>query len=107
MRASHGIPTDVPFRKLSPEHRARILEGDPPAGFPGVKGFFNWLERKKYKMHIRFFLTRYRGYATCPDCGGSRLARGSPRGARARQANHRRLRPQHHTRRANFLARLP
>jgi excinuclease ABC subunit A len=70
---SHGIPTDVPFRKLSPEHRARILEGDPPAGFPGVKGFFNWLERKKYKMHIRFFLSRYRGYATCPDCGGSRL----------------------------------
>jgi excinuclease ABC subunit A len=70
---AHGIPADMPFKKLSPEHRARIMEGDPPAGFPGVKGFFNWLERKKYKLHIRVFLSRYRGYATCPNCGGSRL----------------------------------
>jgi len=70
---ARGIPTDVPFRALSTEHRARIMEGDPKAGFPGVKGFFNWLERKKYKLHIRVFLSRYRGYATCPDCGGTRL----------------------------------
>jgi excinuclease ABC subunit A len=68
-----GIPTNVAFRNLSSEHRARILEGDPAAGFPGVKGFFNWLERKKYKLHIRVFLSRYRGYAICPDCGGTRL----------------------------------
>jgi excinuclease ABC subunit A len=68
-----GLPTNVAFRNLSAEHRARILEGDPAAGFPGVKGFFNWLERKKYKLHIRVFLSRYRGYAICPDCGGTRL----------------------------------
>ncbi|HEV3220646.1 MAG TPA: excinuclease ABC subunit UvrA [Candidatus Acidoferrales bacterium] len=68
-----GIPTDVAFRNLSAEHRAWILEGDPAAGFPGVKGFFNWLERKKYKLHIRVFLSRYRGYAICPECGGTRL----------------------------------
>jgi excinuclease ABC subunit A len=68
-----GIPTNVAFRNLSAEHRARILEGDPAAGFPGVKGFFNWLERKKYKLHIRVFLSRYRGYAICPDCNGTRL----------------------------------
>ncbi len=68
-----GIPTDVPFRNLSAEHRALILGGDPKAGYPGVKGFFNWLERKKYKLHIRVFLSRYRGYATCPDCNGTRL----------------------------------
>ncbi len=68
-----GIPTDVAFRNLSAEHRARILEGDPAEGFPGVKGFFNWLERKKYKLHIRVFLSRYRGYAICPDCNGTRL----------------------------------
>jgi excinuclease ABC subunit A len=70
---ARGIPTDVPFRQLSAEHRARITEGDPAAGFPGVKGFFDWLERKKYKLHIRVFLSRYRGYARCPECGGTRL----------------------------------
>ncbi|HXQ98737.1 MAG TPA: excinuclease ABC subunit UvrA [Candidatus Limnocylindrales bacterium] len=70
---SKGIPLDEPFRNLSAEHRTLILDGDPPAGFSGVKGFFNWLERKKYKLHIRVFLSRYRGYATCPDCGGTRL----------------------------------
>ena len=70
---SHGIPTDIPFRKLSTEHRARVMEGDPNAGYPGVKGFFDWLERKKYKLHVRVFLSRYRGYARCPDCNGTRL----------------------------------
>jgi excinuclease ABC subunit A len=67
------IPLDVPFRQLSGPHRTLILEGDAKVGFPGVKGFFGWLERKKYKLHVRVFLSRYRGYATCPDCGGTRL----------------------------------
>jgi len=70
---SSGISLDAPFRQLSAQHRALILQGDPQAGFPGVKGFFDWLERKKYKLHVRVFLSRYRGYATCPDCGGTRL----------------------------------
>ena len=43
--------------------------------FGGVQGFFQWLERKKYKVHIRVFLSRYRGYQTCPECGGTRLRR--------------------------------
>jgi excinuclease ABC subunit A len=70
---AQGIPLDVPFRQLSAPHRELILEGDPQAGFPGVQGFFEWLERKKYKLHVRVFLTRYRGYATCPECRGTRL----------------------------------
>ena len=70
---SSGIPLDAPFRQLSAQHRALVLQGDPQANFPGVKGFFDWLERKKYKLHVRVFLSRYRGYATCPDCGGTRL----------------------------------
>jgi excinuclease ABC subunit A len=68
-----GIPIDVPYRSLSVEHRKLIADGDPAAGFPGVKGFFEWLERKKYKLHVRVFLSRYRGYALCPECGGTRL----------------------------------
>ena len=70
---AQGIPTNVPWRQLSAEQRRLILEGDPQNKYEGVKGFFNWLERKKYKLHVRVFLSRYRGYATCPECGGTRL----------------------------------
>ena len=68
-----GIPLDVPFRQLSEAQREKIIEGDFQENFAGVKGFFAWLERKKYKLHVRVFLSRYRGYATCPDCRGTRL----------------------------------
>jgi excinuclease ABC subunit A len=68
-----GIPTNVPWRQLTAEQRRLILEGDAENDYQGVKGFFNWLERKKYKLHVRVFLSRFRGYATCPECGGTRL----------------------------------
>ncbi|HMD33071.1 MAG TPA: excinuclease ABC subunit UvrA, partial [Candidatus Acidoferrales bacterium] len=68
-----GIPLDVPFRDLSEKQQEVVVEGDRPGGYFGVKGFFEWLERKKYKLHVRVFLSRYRGYATCPDCHGTRL----------------------------------
>src|SRR5438128_3829088 len=70
---SRGIPANIPWRQLTAEQRRLVLEGDPENDFDGVKGFFAWLERKKYKLHVRVFLSRYRGYATCPDCGGTRL----------------------------------
>jgi excinuclease ABC subunit A len=68
-----GVPTNVAWRQLTAEQRRLVLEGDPENDFEGVKGFFAWLERKKYKLHVRVFLSRYRGYATCPECGGTRL----------------------------------
>ena len=68
-----GIPTDVPFRELTTAQRDAIVEGDRKEDYIGIKGFFTWLERKKYKLHVRVFLSRYRGYATCPDCRGTRL----------------------------------
>jgi excinuclease ABC subunit A len=70
---AQGIPTNVAWRQLTAEQKRLVLEGDPENDFVGVKGFFEWLERKKYKLHVRVFLSRYRGYATCPDCGGTRL----------------------------------
>jgi excinuclease ABC subunit A len=70
---SQGIPTNVAWRHLTIDQRRLLLEGDPANDFGGVKGFFNYLERKKYKLHVRVFLSRYRGYAQCPDCGGTRL----------------------------------
>jgi excinuclease ABC subunit A len=68
-----GIPLDVPYRQLSKQHKDRLLEGDKEKDFTGIQGFFTWLERKRYKMHVRVFLSRYRGYALCPDCRGTRL----------------------------------
>jgi excinuclease ABC subunit A len=66
-----GIPLDVPWAKLKKEQQKFILEGD--GKWPGVRGFFDLLERKKYKLHVRVFLSRYRGYSLCGACGGARL----------------------------------
>jgi excinuclease ABC subunit A len=65
---------DVPWSALTEEEKRFVVEGDG-AEYEGVKGFFRWLERKKYKVHVRVFLSRYRGYLTCPDCLGARLRR--------------------------------
>ena len=68
-----NIPTDVPFRNLTAEQQNLVIEGEPKSGYNGINGFFNWLERKKYRLHVRVFLSRYRGYAVCPECHGTRL----------------------------------
>jgi excinuclease ABC subunit A len=64
---------DVPWTELSAEEKRFVVEGNDD--YEGVRGFFRWLERKKYKVHVRVFLSRYRGYLMCPDCGGARLRR--------------------------------
>ncbi|MEF8787991.1 MAG: excinuclease ABC subunit UvrA, partial [Planctomycetota bacterium] len=66
-----GIPIDVPWRELSEEQRRKVMEGT--AEFYGVRDFFEWLQSKRYKMHVRVLLSRYRCYLECPDCGGTRL----------------------------------
>ncbi|HWX24622.1 MAG TPA: excinuclease ABC subunit UvrA, partial [Vicinamibacteria bacterium] len=66
-----GISLEVPWAELPEEHRRAVLEGDEE--FRGVVGFFRWLETKKYKVQVRVFLSRYRGYEVCPACRGSRL----------------------------------
>ena len=66
-----GIPLDVPWANLEKEQQKLILEGD--GKWFGVRGFFEHLERKKYKLHVRVFLSRYRGYSLCGACGGARL----------------------------------
>ena len=68
-----NIPLDLPVRDLTEQQLEPIIEGDKTEDFGGIKGFFQHLERKKYKLHVRVFLSRYRGYATCPDCNGARL----------------------------------
>ncbi len=70
---ARGVRLDVPWAGLTPEERRFVVDGDGEYG--GVRGFFAWLERKKYKVHVRVFLSRYRGYQICPDCGGARLRR--------------------------------
>jgi excinuclease ABC subunit A len=66
-----GIPLDVPWSFLDEAHRRLVLEGDEE--FSGVLGFFRWLEGRKYRVQVRAFLARYRGYQECLACGGARL----------------------------------
>ena len=61
---------DRKSRNLDPEALEELWQS---GGWYGVKGFFDWLETKSYKMHVRIFLSRYRSYTTCPDCRGKRL----------------------------------
>jgi excinuclease ABC subunit A len=65
------IPLDVPWYELEAEQQRLVVDGG--RGFGGVRGFFQHLERKKYKLHVRVFLSRYRGYSLCSACGGTRL----------------------------------
>jgi len=70
--AKHSsININVPFADLHDYQQNCIIYGDE--GWRGIKGFFKWLETKKYKLHVRVFLAKYRGYTTCPDCEGQRL----------------------------------
>jgi len=67
---------DAPWEHLTDEEKKFVIDGaEDPKEYAGIRGFFKWLERKKYKVHVRVFLSRYRGYLTCPDCGGARLRR--------------------------------
>ena len=68
---SEKIPTNIPFNQLSRSDQKAIIEGR--GEWSGVRGFFEWLETKKYKLHVRVFLSKYRGYTLCPDCNGGRL----------------------------------
>ena len=69
--AELGVALDVPWRELPEAAREIVLRGK--GAFAGVYGFFAQMERKKYKLHVRVMLSKYRGYAECPDCRGQRL----------------------------------
>jgi len=73
---SLSVPMDVPWQDLEPEQQEILLYGDKRpggTGFVGIYGFFAEMERKKYKLHVRVMLSKYRGYAVCPECRGQRL----------------------------------
>ncbi|NDP39758.1 MAG: excinuclease ABC subunit UvrA, partial [Rhodoferax sp.] len=74
-----GIPRDTPWNKLTPEQQHWVIDGSPNWNgkwnqhWFGIKRFFEYLETKSYKMHIRVLLSKYRSYTPCPACGGARL----------------------------------
>ena len=76
-----GVDIHKPFEDYSAEERKWLIEGtrdDPEDAYNrgewyGVRGFFKWQESRSYKMHVRVFLSRYRAYTECGDCGGGRL----------------------------------
>lgn len=69
--ASESISMNTPFVDLSDAQKTQIFEGF--GKWRGVRGFFKWLETKKYKLHVRVFMAKYRGYTLCPECKGGRL----------------------------------
>ena len=82
--ADQGIPVDKPFCDLEPWMQKFVIEGElkpgeslselwEAGGWYGVKGYFQWMETKTYKMHVRVFLSRYRAYKSCPTCHGGRF----------------------------------
>ena len=79
---ARNIPMDVPYRDMGPQDRRFVIEGDDTwrswekdnnKKWYGVRRFFDWLETKAYKMHIRVLLSKYRAYTPCPACEGARL----------------------------------
>ena len=64
-RRRRDVRLRVPWAELTPEEKEIVRQE--------VRAFFQEVERKKYKVHVRVFLSRYRGYATCPACRGARL----------------------------------
>jgi excinuclease ABC subunit A len=67
----YGVRLDVPVKDLSPQEWEIVYSGK--GKWYGIKGFFEWLETKKYKIHVRVKLAKYRSYEPCPECHGSRL----------------------------------
>ena len=68
-----GVPLDVPWGELDSGQRELVLDGDGKGHYPGVRGWFRWLEGRTYRMHVRVFLSRYRTYRVCPACDGTRV----------------------------------
>ena len=66
-----GVSLTTPYAKLSDKERALLWKGDKE--FEGIDQFFEYLEQKRYKLHVRVFLSRYRSPFPCAACGGSRL----------------------------------
>ncbi|MBI1910595.1 MAG: excinuclease ABC subunit UvrA [Deltaproteobacteria bacterium] len=67
----YGVNLDKPFSELTSEERKLVFEGT--SDFEGINGFFDYLESKKYKLHIKVFSSRYKGQVSCKECGGTRL----------------------------------
>jgi excinuclease ABC subunit A len=66
-----GVPTNIPYKNLKPDWQRFVMDGG--GSYSGIKGYFDWLQTKKYKIQVRVFLSRYRKYVPCPSCQGTRL----------------------------------
>lgn len=80
------VPTNIPWKDLSDGQKHWVINGDPEflkdrrswnKNWYGVKPFFEWLESKSYKMHVRFILAKFRKYQNCEECHGTRLKPGA------------------------------
>ena len=98
----YRIRLDVPFKDLTQRERQLVVEGT--SEMDGIRGFFRWLQERVYKMHVRVFLSRYRAYVPCAECGTTRLRRAGAQRPRGRDEHCAGLRPDRR-RRAGVLRR--
>src|SRR5262249_1448166 len=68
-----GLPQHIPMAEMKPDQKKLLWEGK--GRYPGIRGFFDQLQNKRYKVSVRIFLARYRGYYPCNECNGERLRR--------------------------------
>ena len=68
---AENLPVDVPWARLTARQRRQVFQGTD--AIPGVEDLFTALESRSYKMHVRVFMARYRGYHRCEACHGTRL----------------------------------
>lgn len=73
LASDYNVRLDVPWNELTDAERSIVEHGVRERDFGGLDGFFQWLEKRKYKMHLRVFLSRWRSYRDCPTCSGARL----------------------------------
>jgi excinuclease ABC subunit A len=71
----HGVDVTAPFKSLPDETQRLLWEGEK--AFDGINDFFEYLEGKRYKLHVRVMLSRYRTPFDCPSCHGTRLKPGA------------------------------
>ena len=66
-----GVDLTLPYKDLPQPIQQMLWQGE--GKMEGAQQFFEYLEGKRYKLHVRVLLSRYRTPIPCPTCEGSRL----------------------------------
>ena len=65
------FPINKKYCELSKKEKKILWEG--VNNWKGINSFFDFLQKKSYKIQYRVMLARYRGLSKCKKCNGTRL----------------------------------